>query len=278
MHATDTIPRGPVAAELLLYQPPKYGSAPYDYVGKAPEGDVQHNFSETPKTVEIHDIRSREDDFGLDNDGFQAVLNAPNGDSSTVDFLDETSIKTTYYAEVEDLTRQEIPGVTKVTIFDHTIRRSSSGAKRGPVTAVHVDQTARSGPWRVELHDPEEATELLKGRVRIINVWRPLNGPVRGFPLAIASRKTVEIDDLVPVKHRYPDRIGETAAVRHNPEHQFYYWSGMANDERLFIKCYDSNDGVGPQGVPHAAFVDSRESLEERYRESIEVRTIVYGG
>lgn len=276
MGSIFTIPRGPVAADLLFYQPPTDGSAPYDYVGNAPDGDVQQNFSEILQTVEVQDIRGREADFGLDDDGFQVISNVVSHDSTKIDFSDDASITSAYYREVEQLIFQEIPGATKVTIFDHTIRRSSPGAARGPVTAVHVDQTARSGPWRVELHDPDEAQDLLKGRVRIINVWRPLNGPVRGFPLAVASQRTVAIDDLVAIEHRYPDRIGKTAAVRYNAAQQFYYWSGMTNDERLLIKCYDSRDGVGPQGVPHAAFVDSRASVEYQFRESIEVRTIVY--
>lgn len=274
MEPSLVVPRGPVATDLLFYQAPKDGSAPYDYVDKPLDGDVPMNFGEETQTVEVHDIRGVETDFGLDKDGFQATGGIVSRD---IDFTNDEEIKTTYYREVEQLVLQQIPGSFKVTIFDHTIRRSSPGAARGPVTTVHVDQTARSGPWRVQLHDPQQAEELLKGRVRIINVWRPLNGPVCGFPLAIASMNTVSLEDLVPVEHRYRDRIGETAAVKYNASQQYYYWSGMTNDERLFIKCYDSNDGEGPQGVPHAAFVDSRTPPWARYRESIEVRTLVYG-
>ncbi|CAK7198489.1 hypothetical protein SEUCBS139899_001150 [Sporothrix eucalyptigena] len=277
MAITADNPRGTVAADLLFYKAPADGSAPYDYVGQAPEGEAQQNFSEVPHTVEIHDIRGIEGDFNLDVDGFHTVSNAKS--SAKIDFSSDDDIRAKYFPEVEQLLRQQLPGTTKVTIFDHTIRRSSPDADRGPVTSVHADQTARSGPWRVLLHDPEDAKELLKGRVRIINVWRPLNGPVRGFPLALASRRFMDGSDVVPVEHRYPDRIGETAAIRYNPTQQFSYWSGMTNDERLLIKCYDSSDPRdGPQGVPHAAFVDERTEPADRYRESIEVRTIVYGG
>jgi hypothetical protein len=128
----------------------------------------------------------------------------------------------------------------------------------------------------VRLHDPDQADELLKGRYRIINVWRSINGPVQAHPLAFASAESVDDNDLVPVEHRYPHRTGETAAVRFNKNQRFYYWSGMQNDESLFLKCYDSQEGVG-QRVPHTAFVDPRTPEGARGRESIEVRALVYG-
>ena len=40
-------------------------------------------------------------------------------------------------------------------------------------------------PNRVREHLPDEADELLKGRVQVINLWRPIRGPVRDTPLAM---------------------------------------------------------------------------------------------
>lgn len=221
----------------------------------------------------MNDIRGKESDYTLDVDAFQVVSDVP---SAEKDFDDDEHIKQTYYPEVEKLLLDNVPGAHKVVLFDHTIRRSSPNASRTPVTKVHVDQTARSTEWRVKLHSPNEADELLKGRYRIINVWRPLNGPVQGNPLGFASATTVDDEDLIGVEHRYPTRTGETASVRYNPNQKFHYLSGMTNEERLFLKCFDSQDGVG-QRVPHTAFVDPRTPKGARARESIEVRALVYG-
>lgn len=221
----------------------------------------------------MNDIRGRESDFKLEVDAFEAVSNVP---SAERDFADDEHIKQTYYPEVEKLLLEKIPEAHKVVLFDHTIRKSSPNAHRAPVTRLHVDQTNRSTEWRVRLHSPDEADELLKGRYRIINVWRPLNGPVQAYPLGFASANTVDDKDLISVEHRYPTRTGETAAVQHNPDQKFFYWSGMTNDERLFLKCFDSKDGVG-QRVPHTAFVDPRTPQGAPGRESIEVRALVYG-
>lgn len=267
------IPRGPVEATMNFFRDPEDGSKPHNYVEKPPAGQPQRNFGATEIKLTVQDIRDRESEFYLDKDAFQAVKGIP---SEEKDFTDDEHIKAVYYPEVVKLLLDNVPGAHKVTLFDHTVRRSNPDAPRAPVTRVHVDQTARSTEWRVKLHDPEEAEELLKGRYRIINVWRPLNGPVQASPLGFASADTTEDHDLVPVEHRYPHRTGETAAVRHNKGQQFYYWSGMQNDERLFLKCYDSKDGVG-QRVPHTAFVDPRTPEGARGRESIEVRALVYG-
>jgi hypothetical protein len=267
------IPRGPVTTSLSFYKAPTDGSKPFNYVENPPEGRPVRNFGEEFHDVQMNDIRGHESDFKLDVDAFQTVSDVP---SAEKDFTDDEHIKQTYYPEVEKLLLDNVPGAHKVVLFDHTIRRSSPNAPRAPVTRTHVDQTARSTEWRVRLHSPDEADELLKGRYRIINVWRPLNGPVQGHPLGFASANTVDDNDLIGVDHIYPTRIGETAAVRFNPEQKFFYWSGMTNEERLFLKCFDSQDGVG-QRVPHTAFVDPRTPEGARGRESIEVRALVYG-
>jgi hypothetical protein len=267
------IPRGPVTTSLSFFKAPADGSTPFNYVETPPAGQPRFNFGEELHSVQMNDIRGRESNFRLDIDAFQAISNIA---SAEKDFADDEHIKQTYYPEVEKLLLENVPGAHKVVLFDHTIRRSSPNAPRAPVTRTHVDQTARSTEWRVKLHSPDEADELLKGRYRIINVWRPLNGPVQGHPLGFASASSVDDKDLIGVEHRYPDRTGETASVRFNPDQKFYYWSGMTNDERLFLKCFDSKDGVG-QRVPHTAFVDPRTPEGARGRESIEVRALVYG-
>lgn len=221
----------------------------------------------------MNDIRWHESEFKLDVDAFQTFTNVP---SAEKDFADDEHIKKTYYPEVEKLLLDNVAGAQKVVLFDHTIRRAVPNASRAPVTRTHVDQTTHSTELRIRLHSPDDADELLKGRYRIINVWRPLNGPVQSFPLGFASANTVDDNDLIGVEHRYPTRTGETAAVRFNPDQKFYYWSGMTNEERLLLKCFDSQDGVG-QRVPHTAFVDPRTPEGAPGRESIEVRALVYG-
>jgi hypothetical protein len=274
------IPRGDTTVTLNYFRPPEDGSAPFNYVEPQPEGKPQRNFGSFDVQVPIVDIRGHESEYTLDKDAFKVVSNVP--ESAERDFTDDESIKKNYYPEVENLLLDHVPGSNKIFLFDHTIRRSNPNAHRAPVTRVHIDQTVKSATQRVHNHLPEEAEKLLQGRYRIINIWRPLNGPVQANPLAFASSASLKDDDLIPVEHRYPDRTGETAGIRFNEGQKWHYLSGMRNDERLFLECFDSESlkpGTTVQGgrVPHTAFVDPRTAENAVGRESIEVRALVFG-
>ncbi len=271
-HDSSYIPRGTVTAQLQFYKPPTDNSKPFNYVEKAPEGQPQRNFGDDDLPVTVQDIRSHESSFNIDTNAFAALSSIP--PSKEISFNDDESVKTSYYPEVEELLLKHVPGAKRIFLFDHTIRRASPSASRAPVTRVHIDQTVASAAARVHHHLPSEAADLLKGRVRIINVWRPINGPVQSFPLAFADSTSVPNEAMVGIEHRYPDRTGETAAVQYTDGQRWHYWSGMDGSERLLLQCYDSENGAR---VPHTAFVDPRSPEGARPRESIEVRALVFG-
>ena len=214
------------------------------------------------------DIRGQESLYSIDENAFATLKTGP---SAEEDFTSDESIKKKYFPEVEQLLLQNVPGAKRVFIFDHTLRRVDGN--RPPALRVHIDQNKVAAIGRVHHFLPDEADNLLKSRVRIINVWRPLNGPVQCSPLAFADSRTVSDEALVSVEHRYPDRTGEPLSVKHMDE-QWYYWSGIENDERVLLECFDSEKGGR---VPHTAFVDPRSPVDGRQRESIEVRALVFG-
>jgi hypothetical protein len=269
-----TPPSGPVSAQLFFFEPPADGSAPFNYVEKPPEGQPQRNFGAEQHTVTINDIRNAEHNFSLAQDAFEAIRNVPS-QMTYEDWSNDAKVQEVYYREVEQLLLHAVPGAKRIYIFDHTVRRAPSAGAREPVLRVHIDQTAAAAIHRVRFHLPEEADELLQSRYRLINVWRPLSGPVVSTPLAYASGRTVRDSDLVGVQHRYPDRTGETAGVKYNENQQWYYWSGMKEDERVLLQCFDSENEQGR--VPHSAFVDPRTKEGWPARESIELRALVFG-
>ncbi|KAL1860585.1 hypothetical protein Daus18300_009075 [Diaporthe australafricana] len=282
MAITSNVPRGPVTAKLNYFSPPADGSKPFNHVDTPPEGLPQRNFTDAVVDTLIHDIRGSEADYSLDKDAFQVIRNVP--ESKEKDFTDDASIEANYYPELEELLLKNIPGANKVVFFDHTVRRANPNAKRAPVTRTHIDQTAASSEMRVKRHLGDEADKLLQGRYRIINVWRPLNKkPVESFPLAFASSYSVEDADIIPVEHRYNSGYtGFTAAIRANPNQKWNYLSGMTGDERLLLECFDSEalkEGSKVQGgrLAHTAFEDPRTHPDAEGRESIEVRTLVFG-
>ncbi|KAL4801852.1 hypothetical protein BDV18DRAFT_148271 [Aspergillus unguis] len=266
---------GPVNVEIRFLDLPKDGSIPHTIVPAS--GPPQENYNSVGHEVSLTDLRGREHEYNLDKDAFAALQKIPSAMTYESWDSDET-VKTTYYKEVEDLVLKNVPGSHKVVIFDHTIRKYNPEANRQPVVFAHVDQSPHAAELRVREHikDPEEAEKLLRGRYRIINVWCPLNGKVESMPLGFASSTSVPPEDFTIIERRYPNYTGETMGVKYNPNQQWFYWSGIDNDERIFIKCFDSQEGVA-QRVPHSAFIDPRSPPDAKPRESIEVRALVFG-
>jgi len=219
----------------------------------------------------------RAENATLDEQGFAVLRHR----SAVRDFQDEAEIRGTYYPEAEALLKR-VTGASRVFIFDHTLRRHIPGAQddrkgvRQPARHVHVDHTARSGPQRVRDLIPENAEALLQGRVQIVNLWRPIRGPVLDAPLALADASSVAPQDLIPSDLVYRDRIGETYSVTHSPRHRWFYLSRMQPDEAFLIKCYDSKTDGRARFAPHTAFTDPSAPADAPPRESIELRTLVF--
>jgi hypothetical protein len=198
------------------------------------------------------------------------------------DFYDDDQVRQIYYPEAERLLK-DVTGAHRVLVFDHTVRRRVPGAEdrqnalRQPVARVHVDHTEKSGPQRVRDLLPDEANELLRGRVQIINLWRPIRGPLRDAPLAVCDARSVAPEQLVASDLVYPNRVGETYSVTFDPAHRWFYVSAMQPDEGLLLKCYDSETDGRARFAPHSAFIDPTTPADAPPRESIELRTLVFG-
>ena len=268
---------------------PPHVDAPLHYVAHAaerlrsytydpPEGVARSNIVPETHIVPIYSLRPIAADLSLDREGFE-LLHRP---TVMGDFYDEAQIRDIYYKETERLIA-EATGASRVFIFDHTVRRRVRGADdrapgqpRQPAGRVHVDHTAKSGAQRVRDFFPDEAEALLKGRVQVINVWRPIRGPLRDAPLAVADAQSIDPEDLVPQDLIYRDRIGEIYGVTYNPAHRWFYAPEMQRNEVLLLKCYDSATDGRARFMPHSAFEDPTAGPDVLPRESIEIRSLVF--
>jgi hypothetical protein len=265
-----------VTAE-LNYLAPTPGK-PRTYAFDPPPGEPKSTNLPEPHLVPIFDGRPHAKSFSLDREGFVLVKHP----TIVRNFYDENEIRRVYYPAAEAFLRATL-GADRVVLFDHTVRRRVTGAEdirgagpRQPATRVHVDQTEASGPNRVREHLPDEADRLLKGRVQVINLWRPIRGPVRDAPLAMCDGSSVAKEDLVASDLIYPNRRGETYSVKYNPNHRWFYFPEMTADEALLLKCYDSLDDGRTRFGPHTAFVDPTTPADAPPRESIELRALVF--
>jgi hypothetical protein len=247
------------------------------YTYDPPEGEPRSNAVPDPHEVQIHDVRPIAEEVTLDEQGFGVVRHR----SSVPGYENEADIREVVYPEATRLL-QQVTGADRVHVFDHTLRRripgqeDRRGGQRQPVTRVHVDQTERSGPQRVRDLLPAEADVLLRGRVQVINLWRPIRGPVLDAPLAVADARSVPFKDLVPSDLVYPGRVGELYYLRYNPAHRWFYVPAMQPDEVLLLKCFDSATDGRARFAPHSAFINSTAPADAPPRESIELRALVF--
>ena len=263
-----------VEAELSFIVPD--GSKPFSHQYAPPPGQPARSHPYREHRVFIHDARPRAGEISIDREGFQLV----SGETSVADLYDETILRTQYYPEAEALLKAQT-GAGKVVIFDHTLRTASEaprgvGLPREPVLRVHNDYTLKSGPQRVrDLLPADEAAERLKRRFAIINVWRPIVGPLQHMPLAFCDAGTFRAEDAIATDLIYPDRVGEIYSIAYNPKQLWFYFPEMQRHEAVLIKTYDS-DPERARFTAHSAFADPNFPEPAVLRESIELRALVF--
>ena len=271
------LPASGVTEGTLLYLVPM-PERPYSYTFEPPGGGPRTNAAYEPHTVPIHDLRPLAPELSLDREGFALVET----DDAVRDFTDEGEIRRVLYPETQRIIGKAL-GAEQVFVFDHTIRRRIPGLEdrrqpgpRQPVPRIHVDYTVRSGPQRVRDLLGGEADRRLARRFAIVNLWRPIRGPLHDLPLAVADAGSVAAKDLVAIDLIYPDRTGEIYMLNHNPAHRWFYAPAMRTDEALLLKCYDSLTDGTARFAPHAAFEDPGAPANVLPRDSIELRTLVF--
>ena len=250
---------------------------PAFYMYEPSPGTPRQTAESDRHTMAIHDGRKVLESLSLDEQGFTLAHH----DSGVSNFYDKAEVRAVYYPEVEQLVKKAT-GASKVLVFDHNVRcepmaeRGENGAQR-PVKSAHNDYTIRSGPQRVrDLVEPPEAERLLEQRFAVINVWKPIVGPVEEMPIAVCDARSIGKQDLVPTDLKYQDRTGEVYQLTFSPEHRWFYFPKMQPTEVMLLKCYDSAEDGRARFSAHSAFLDPTSPPDAAPRESIEVRTLAF--
>ncbi len=229
--------------------------------------------------VEAIDMRGRQGEpgeFNLDLSGVDLLKHR----SKVGDFLDKDIIATQYEAEMRKLIKAHT-GASRVEFFDHTVRASDPELRetkqvREPATLVHNDYTSKSGFVCLQENLGDEASALTKGRLQIINTWRPLVDPVENFPLAFCDLRSIEPGDMVDAERRAPNHIGEISLATYNPAHRWFYFADMRPDEVLLFKTFDSSNQGNTLCSIHTAIDLPDAPANAQPRESIESRAFVF--
>ncbi|KXJ88484.1 hypothetical protein Micbo1qcDRAFT_17472 [Microdochium bolleyi] len=238
------------------------------------------------KEVTFHDVRDQLSDCRLDSHGFQ-LLRHPTGLPSA-SFENRGLVESVYFDEVRDILKTVDGGYDKIFIFDWRLR--DAGRPRAghefdmndlttwlrPSPTAHIDQSDRAVLHRIMLHLPAEAPRLLQGRVRIVNVWRPLDHVIQDYPLAFCDPSSVPESDLVECDHVRRKFKGANLYAHHGEEHKWCYVGNHEPDEALLIKMFDSDSSVAARRLLHASFRHPSAAADCQPRKSIEVRALLF--
>ena len=229
------------------------------------------------REMAIRDGRPVRDTFSLDVHGFVFVDHK----TQVKDFTDEAERKRVYDPEVQALICKH-SGASSVVVFDHTIRVTDDDSQRvsgarPTVKGVHNDYTEDSAPVRLrEIVGDAEAERRFKKRWAIIQVWRPIRGPVMIDPLGICDGRSIPQKGFIRVERRYKDRTGVVYHIAHNPQHEWYWFPRMTRDEALVFKVFDSDESKLSRFTAHSAFDDPATPADAPPRESIETRAFAF--
>ncbi|KAK3321236.1 hypothetical protein B0T19DRAFT_431908 [Cercophora scortea] len=262
-----------------LQPSPKWAhEKPYECLYEPKEGTQRFNYGMDQVDVTIRDIRGRDEPPTLEKDGFQIVNMTSNLDYGECFSREKvTSVlieqirpvlasllgtEGIYFHEaVIRIQHPNYPNISPEDINSHGFEQ--------PVISVHVDYTP--GQLDVLVKKLTGVTPSKGKRIACYNVWKPLKGPVRSYPLAFCSARTVKDGDLVATDAVYNDGLLETYLVYANPQHEWWYLSLQEPSELVVFRCTDT---TGPP-VPHTAFLNPKTCDSTEMRESIEFRVIV---
>lgn len=251
-----------------------------DYVPEPPA--TKSNAITESCNVSIEDIRGREQEFDFKKNGF--CISSLSSGMTAAEFDDDSKVKAVYLPEVGDKVKKLL-GATRVQIYDYTVRKRemnyplSSGGhypNKQPASVAHVDTTPACMEQMMRtMNSPEVADFLATKKYQSVNIWKPLRGPVRDWPLALCDPQSVSANDLQPRDTVKRDSFIETYQVHHTKNQRWYFISEQMSDEAwVFLQADSSRTGM--HGVPHAAFMDPKVDGNVDPRESVEVRCLVY--
>ncbi|KAK0736476.1 hypothetical protein B0T21DRAFT_180925 [Apiosordaria backusii] len=204
-----------------------------------------HNLVATNHPVSINDISGHEDIFSLAVSGFE-FAKCP---IEVAEWSDER-VSDTYLPNLVEWLKERL-GCQDVFCYAYNFRHHSAGLQddqvehkfesKLPFFRAHCDATEATCRARLQVYFPDYIDEIMKDRVRFINIWRPISpAPVEDCPLAMCDFRTVDREDLVPMDIVYPHFVDEAYEVKHNPSHRWFYKKGMQQEDVIIFKLFDS--------------------------------------
>ncbi|KAK0102664.1 hypothetical protein ONS95_006268 [Cadophora gregata] len=285
-HPKDQVLKGSIndiEAEVhFLSRDPLYREVkPYSMRFK-PIGEVkQTNLLPEKHSIKIRSIREPNLNLTFDKCGFDVIPLQSN--MAYEDFRDVQKIAEIYAPEIRAAVKARLKA-QHVFVMDYAVRRRhpdypvSTGENyeaEQPTSIVHIDFTQEEASRMLQKLYGNRAHEVLSYHWQVVNVWKPLKGPVRDWPLAVCDAESFNFEkDGEPGDIVYKDWVTENVQVNYASTQRWYWLPEQTVSELIIFKSADSDD-TACQACPHTSFFNSRASTADPPRESIDCRTFV---
>ncbi|KAK1770187.1 hypothetical protein QBC33DRAFT_530329 [Phialemonium atrogriseum] len=231
--------------------------------------------------VRVHDVRGSPHELDLERNGacfIKAGVSLKAEEAS----ITMTPAMEKYIADVLTTLQKKFPGYVEIRLMDFQIRKRSVEFPHGhgkkvefaqPATMPHTDFSVNGALMRMDDVFPNRK-ELYTGRdFDLLNIWKVLSGPNNDWPLAVCDYSSVDWDnDTTTNDAVHLLRTGENWLLHYNEEQQWYYLSGMEEDDLIVFRNTDS-EGQRSRCF-HVAF--NNPSATGPPRESVEVRVAAF--
>ncbi|QKX62998.1 uncharacterized protein TRUGW13939_10166 [Talaromyces rugulosus] len=230
---------------------------PYSLKFEPPEGLRRTNIQAEYRENIIEDIRGHEDDFNMEKNGFALV---------------PFHTKMTY----EDFENEDKILAIRKQHEAFPIATGGTYEHNQPTTMVHIDI---SKDWARQLagglNHKMGVRELPSQNYRFYNLWRPIRGPIRRWPLALCDNSNLDIDAIEIGDVVFEDFTINNEYIHFSPEQKWYYVSEQQDSEAWVFVQGDAKPHTR-HGVPHSSFQIPGVNNDAVPRETIEIRAVAY--
>ena len=240
-----------------------------------------------PYDVVIRNAR-RAGPFTLDAHGFEMATYP----TDIVDWEANYGRDSAYAQQVSDIA-MAMTGADLVVPMGGMLRCSglTSANVQPPAAEAHVDFNGHSANRIAEMmYRKARPDGVGYDRFICFSLWRPLSPPPQDMPLALCeggsvrdnegtANTKVDVDEIptgdalfAPIEGE--ENMAAATVFHHSPNHKWWYFPDMTDEEVIFIKFHDS-DHSRAWRAPHTAFRDtSRPDANER--RSMEFRSVAF--
>ncbi|KAK1461265.1 hypothetical protein CMEL01_14901 [Colletotrichum melonis] len=241
------------------------------------------------REVFVRNIRAEMNQFTTASDGLEFVKHRVD----VKDWSDEDEVREVILRDTQELLKKHFNANRTFTTVSRIRHSDTSGIRKDttPVYSIHGDLTVRSGLELLEDtipkmdHPPKSMPP--KGRVLMVNVWRPLK-TIKRDPIAFLVPKSIRSQERHAQIFSRPEGkfkvFGKDAqdfwldTASYSEDHDWVFLDHQQPDEPVLFLQWDSaslESFESRMAVFHSSFEDSR-FMNEEERASIELKCLVF--